>query len=185
MQAILLTTGRLKQTSIIQRVYFPSVHWTKSLFKCWLKWNRSLFLQLIFCLCSKTWRYVHWMWALIWTRVKGCAFETQMLCPNFSICVWSIKSNQSHLIRFNTNFTYFRNTQNEVKLADKEMYWRCWELLFCWSCINSKLFKDVHSTYPTLRMLFTMTISGYAISLYGIDFFKDVNISDMNISVII
>lgn len=47
----------------------------------------------------------------------------------------------------------------EAKLTDRNLYWSCWELVFCWSCMNSTLLKSLYPLYPTLRMLFSMAIS--------------------------
>ncbi|KAI6190762.1 DUF3677 domain-containing protein [Aphelenchoides bicaudatus] len=47
-----------------------------------------------------------------------------------------------------------------AKLADYELFWSCWEQVFCLACMNSDLLKSIYHLYPQLRMLCAMAISG-------------------------
>lgn len=65
--------------------------------------------------------------------------------------------------------------EKNPSLANKELYWKCWELVFMWCAMNQILVKNVFELYPTLRMLLTMSITRKVIFIvfYFKIFFRD------------
>ncbi|CAD5228226.1 unnamed protein product [Bursaphelenchus okinawaensis] len=45
------------------------------------------------------------------------------------------------------------------KLASKQMYWKCWEIVFLWACMSPALIAECYDRYTTLRMLITMAVT--------------------------
>ncbi|CAD5234985.1 unnamed protein product [Bursaphelenchus xylophilus] len=45
------------------------------------------------------------------------------------------------------------------RLAHKLMYWKCWEIVFLWACMNPALLAECFEKYTTLKMLITMAIT--------------------------